>query len=179
MKNYLRMGLLAAALCCGSAIAAEKAGETSAYVSEQVIVTGAVEQPLRLTVADLRQFPPQQVGETPLICQSGASVGKLERLKGVLLRDVLEKAVLQSKAHNDVKKMAVIATASDGYTVVFSWGELFNSPLGEGVIVFFEKDGQPLGDDEGRIALVSAKDTRTGPRHVKWLKSLDVRKLSD
>ena len=77
------------------------------------------------------------------------------------------------------KKMAIIAGASDGYKVVFSWNEIFNSPIGDGVIVFFEKDGFPLADDEGRIALVSTKDLRTGPRHVKWLQSIEVRKIVD
>ena len=75
--------------------------------------------------------------------------------------------------------MAIIATASDGYKVVFSWSEVFNSPLGEGVIVFFEKDGVPLADDEGRIAMVSTKDIRTGPRHVKWLQAIEVRKIAE
>ena len=75
--------------------------------------------------------------------------------------------------------MAVLAIASDGYTVVFSWSEIFNSPVGDGILVFFEKDGVPLGDDEGRIALISAKDIRTGPRHVKWLQSIEVRKIAE
>jgi hypothetical protein len=35
-------------------------------------------------------------------------------------------------------------------------------------------DGAPLPDDEGRIALVSLKDTRPGPRHVKWLQAVEV-----
>ena len=39
--------------------------------------------------------------------------------------------------------------------------------------------GQPLADDEGRIAMVSTKDTRTGPRHVKWLQGIEVRKIVD
>jgi len=73
----------------------------------------------------------------------------------------------------------VIASATDGYKVVFSWSEIFNSPVGEGVIVFFEKDGKPLADDEGRIALISSRDLRTGPRHVKWLSGIEVRKIVD
>ena len=47
------------------------------------------------------------------------------------------------------------------------------------MIVFYERDGLPLKDDEGRIAMVSAKDTRTGPRHVKWLNGIEVRKIVD
>lgn len=151
--------------------------DPSKYVTENVSITGAVENKLVLSVSDLRKFPPQQIGRLPMICQTGANVGKLENLKGVLLRDILVKASVISTSHNDVKKMAVIATASDGYKVVFSWTELFNSPIGDGVIVFFEKDGLPLADDEGRIAMVSTKDIRTGPRHVKWLQGIEVRKV--
>lgn len=151
--------------------------DTSKFVTESVTVSGVVEHKLKLSVDDLRKFPPQQIGEVPVVCQSGANLGTLENLKGVLLRDILEKAVVVSHSHNDVKKMAIIATSSDGYKVVFSWSEVFNSPVGEGVLVFFEKNGKALEDDEGRIAMVSTKDIRTGPRHVKWLKAIEVRKI--
>lgn len=150
--------------------------ESSQFVTEKIDVSGLVQNRLKLTVEDLRQFPPQQVGELPMVCESGANLGKLENLKGVLLKDILDKAGIITKSHNDVKKMVIIATASDDYKVVFSWSEVFNSPVGEGVIVFFERDGKPLGDDEGRIAMVSTKDIRTGPRHVKWLKAIEVKK---
>jgi hypothetical protein len=133
------------------------------YVTSELTVSGAVEHPLKLSVADLRQFPPQQ----------------LENRKGVSLRALLERATVVSKDHNDVKKIAIIATASDGYAVIFSWSEIFNSPVGEGVLVFFEKDGAPLADDEGRIAMVSTKDIRPGPRHVRWLKGIEIRKIVD
>lgn len=149
------------------------------FVTEQIAVSGAVENKLSLSVEDLRKFPPQQVGELPLVCQSGADRGKLENFKGVLLRDILEKAKVIARGHNDVKKIAIIASASDGYKVVFSWSEVFNSPIGEGVLVFFEKNGLPLGDEQGRIAMVSTKDIRTGPRHVKWLQGIEVKKIAD
>jgi cytochrome c551/c552 len=152
---------------------------SSRFVTEKMTVTGLVKNPLTLTVDDLRQFSPRHVGELPIVCQSGANLGKLENLGGVLLRNILDKAGIVSRSHNDFKKMAIIATASDDYKVVFSWSEVFNSPAGEEVIVFYERDGQPLGDDEGRIALVSAHDIRTGPRHVKWLKAIEVRKIVD
>lgn len=153
--------------------------DTSRFVTESIAVTGAVEHQLKLGVDDLRKFPPTKGGDIAVVCQSGANRGNLENLKGVLLRDILEKAVVVSHSHNDVKKMAIIAIASDGYKVVFSWSEVFNSPIGEGVMVFFEKDGKALGDDEGRIAMVSSKDIRTGPRHVKWLQSIEVRKIAE
>ncbi|MFO1509926.1 MAG: molybdopterin-dependent oxidoreductase [Steroidobacteraceae bacterium] len=140
-------------------------------MTTSISVTGAVEHTMTLGVEDLRAFPTQKVNEVPLVCQTGANLGKLENFKGVRLRDIIERAKVVAPGHNDVKKMVVIAGASDGYKVVFSWSEIFNSPVGDGVYVF--------ADDEGRIAMISTKDLRTGPRHVKWLKDIEVRKILD
>lgn len=180
MRKQLSLLLLSLTLFAAPLLhAAEPVANPTVLVTERLQVGGAVEHPLDLGLAELRAFPAQKISEVPLICQSGANVGKLENFRGVRLRDVLEKEAIKAPAHNDVKKMVVIATASDGYAVVFSWSELFNTAVGDGVLVLFEKDGQPIPDDRGRIALVSTQDLRTGPRSVKWLKSLEVRKIVD
>lgn len=146
-------------------------------MSHALTVTGMVETPLTLKVADLRQLPPANGGEIAVTRHNGDKAETITSYKGVRLRDILDKAVLDAPGHNDVKKLAIIATATDGYAVVFSWGELYNSPAGEGVIVYYEKNGKALDDNDGEIALISAKDIRTGPRHVKWLNGIEVRKL--
>ncbi|MCL2830657.1 MAG: molybdopterin-dependent oxidoreductase [Betaproteobacteria bacterium] len=171
---------LVVALACSAASLAvdKKTDEAVSFVTQRVTVFGEVEHKLSLGVAELRRFPLQRIGETNLVCQSGAEAGKLENFVGVRLRDILEKATIISREHNDLKKTIIIATASDGYKAVFSWNELFNSPLGEGVIVFFEKNGAPLDDIEGRLAMVSMQDLRTGPRHVRWLQGIEVLRVA-
>ncbi len=175
-----RLFFLAAALVCSAPSFAidKKTDEAVPFVTQRVTVFGAVEHKLSLGIADLQRFPLQRIGETDLVCQSGAEVGKLENFVGVRLRDILEKAAIVSREHNDLKKIIIIASASDGYKAVFSWNELFNSPLGEGVIVFFERNGAPLDDSEGRLAMVSMQDTRAGPRHVRWLQGIEVVKVT-
>lgn len=148
-------------------------------MSETISVSGAVAQPLTLGVAELEQFPPQQIGEVAMICDNGANLGKEQNLRGVLLRDILNRAQIKVANPRDLRKMVVIASATDAYKAIFSWAELFNSPTGDKVIVYFAKDGQPLGEDEGRIALISTTDLRTGPRHVKWLSGIEVRQVAE
>jgi hypothetical protein len=180
LNKQIKMTLAMAALAlAANAYAAGKHENDAQFVTQKVAIAGAVEHRLELTVADLQAFAPQQLGNLPVVCQSGTTTSTIENLKGVRLRDILEKAAVVSQGHNDVKKMVVIAGASDGYKVVFSWSEIFNSPVGEGVLVFFERDGKSLDDGEGRIALISAKDLRTGPRHVRWLSQIEVRKIVD
>lgn len=146
-------------------------------ISETLAITGAVVNPRTLSVADLERFPPQQIGEFEMICESGANLGKRQNLRGVRLRDILEQAQLKALTPHHFRRMAIIARATDDYIAVFSWAEIFNSAVGDQVIVYFSKDGQPLDDSEGRIALISTTDQRTGPRHVRWLNEIEVRPL--
>ena len=172
--GFAAASLLAAAPAAWAAPAAARDN-----MSHALAVTGMVETPLTLTVADLRKLPPASGGEIAVTRHNGDKAETISSYRGVRLRDILDKAVLDAPGHNDVKKIAIIATATDGYAVVFSWGELYNAPAGEGVIVYYEKNGKALDDNDGEIALISAKDIRTGPRHVKWLKGIEVRKLVD
>lgn len=160
-------------------LSAEEEKALARFVTESLSVSGSVKQTLQLSVADLKRFPAHEIKDLNMICLSGANMGKTGKLRGALLRDIFNKAQLDAPGHNDVKRMVIIATASDGYTVVFSWAEVFNSAVSDGIVVYYEKDGQALGNDEGRIAMVSTSDTKTGPRHVKWLKSLEIRKVPD
>jgi DMSO/TMAO reductase YedYZ molybdopterin-dependent catalytic subunit len=148
-----------------------------AVPAARVAVGGAVLQALSLGVDDLRRFAPDQIVELRLPARDAASQASV--LKGVRLRALIERAKVAMADHNTVKKLAIIATATDGYKVVFSWSELFNAELGDAVLVVFERDGQPLAAAEGPLALISGKDIRTGPRHVKWLQSVEVRQVVD
>ena len=98
---------------------------------------------------------------------------------GVKITDLLEEADIRQDDRHALRRTYVVAVASDGYQAVFSWGELFNTPVGRGVLVAFERDGLPLREGEGQIALVSLADERAGPRHVKWLTRIDVRRVPE
>jgi hypothetical protein len=101
------------------------------------------------------------------------------RYTGVLLRDVLNGAKLIEKERRDLRRSIVVATRTDGYPAIFSWAELFLSQIGDGALVIFERDGAPLPASDGPPALVSLRDTQPGPRHVKWLAKLEVRRVGD
>ncbi len=145
-------------------------------------VQGNVERELTLGISDLQGLAVQRVEDVRQINIAGA-IGKFGEQKrsytGVLLRDVLTSAKPVEKQRHDLRRSIVVATATDGYQAVFSWAELFLSPIGDGVLVIFERDGAPLPESEGPLALVSLRDTRPGPRHVRWLQKVDVRRVGD
>jgi DMSO/TMAO reductase YedYZ molybdopterin-dependent catalytic subunit len=159
------------ALCCSAEIAAQA---TSA-VTTTLTVAGNVAQSLTLTVADLKRYPARDIEYPPALgVDHKPSVEPARRYTGCLLRDVLAAAKPLENKPRELRRSYVVATASDGYEVVFSWGELFVSPVGDSVFVVYERDGAPLQDDEGRIALIVITDHRP-VRHVKWLQTLTLR----
>jgi DMSO/TMAO reductase YedYZ molybdopterin-dependent catalytic subunit len=143
------------------------AQEGKSLVSTRLEVTGEVRRALSLSVDDLRALAKRR---------GQAAAGTYG---GVRLTDLLEEADIRQDERHALRRSYVVAVASDGYQAVFSWGELFNTPVGRGVLVAFERDAAPLRDGEGRIALVSLADERAGARHVKWLTRIDVRRVPE
>ncbi|MRX07766.1 molybdopterin-dependent oxidoreductase [Pseudoduganella sp. FT25W] len=176
MISTLLRSALIATLAWGLSAAAHETAPPAAPAA-QLTVSGAVQQPLSFSADELRRFPAEQIVTLQLPGRDAGAPPSV--LKGVRLRALLERAQIKTADHNTVKKLAVIASASDGYKVIFSWSELFNAELGDSVLVLFERDGKPLAPAEGPLALISGKDLRTGPRHVKWLQSVDVRQIVD
>lgn len=143
------------------------AQERGSLVTTRIEVTGEVRRTLSLSVEDLRALAKRR--------GPAASGG----YGGIRLADLLLEADITQDARHALRRSYVVATASDGYQAVFSWGELFNTSIGRDVLVAFERDGSPLREGEGRIALVSLADERPGPRHVKWLTRIDVRRVPE
>jgi len=174
---------LAGTLILACAVASAPAlAQPRGTVTTSLTVKGSVEREITLSVEDLKGLPVRRLDDVRTVGEaSGASPAtqSARHYVGCLLRDVLDRAKPVEKNRMDLRRSAVIATASDGYRVVFSWAELYLSPIGDGALVVYERDGAPLDDSEGRIALVSLKDTRPGPRHVKWLQSLELRVLPE
>ena len=145
--------------------------------STAVHVTGAVKTPTDFSVVALRQMTGQDTGNMPVVCASGATVATVKNFRGVRLIDVLDRVGIDTKGKKDGRNMFVIARATDGYVVTFSWNELYNTAIGESVLVAYEKDGKPLEAREGQLLLISGKDTKTGPRHVRWLNEIEVKRV--
>jgi DMSO/TMAO reductase YedYZ molybdopterin-dependent catalytic subunit len=175
----MRQSALAMILAIATFLPCAHAQPTTAAA---LTVKGSVERELAFTIDELKRFPVQRIEDVRIVRETGSSTGTPEiarRYTGCLLRDVLDRAKLVEKNRFDLRKSVVIATASDGYRAIFSWAELYLSPIGEGAMIVYERDGAPLADNEGPLALVSLKDLRPGPRHVKWLKSIELRVLAD
>jgi hypothetical protein len=154
-------------VCLALVIAAPLAAQQSA---PSIAVTGAVPQSLTLTAADLASMPRATA--------TTESNGMTTTYEGVWVSEVLKKAgaPLGGALRGVALSTYVVATASDGYQVVFSLGEL-DPEMTEGKYLLADKaNGQSLYGENGSFRLVIPNDKR-GARSLRMLTSLNVVQL--
>lgn len=143
-------------------------------VNHSIEVKGDVENQLQLTVDSLKKMKVATIDDFKVVCQSGEVKKDDKVCKGVLLKDILEKAKIKQNGHKD-RNFYIVARASDDYKATFSWAEIFNNPTGENTYILFEENGKPVKN--GEMIAICKNDIKTGPRHVYWLKSIEVYKV--
>ncbi|MCO5260630.1 MAG: molybdopterin-dependent oxidoreductase [Crocinitomicaceae bacterium] len=159
-------------VACGIPLSRE---DSLKYISKTVEVNGDVKNQLLLTVDSLKLMKIHTIENFTVVCQSGANMKEDKTCKGVLLRDILEKAEIIQNNHKD-RNFYIVARASDDYKATFSWAEIFNNPTGDEVFVLFEENGEPI-QRQGEMILICRNDIKTGPRHVYWLKSIEINRV--
>lgn len=143
-----------------------------------ISLTGDVLRPMSFSVDELRARASVLADTFDLRCfTTGRFIRTVDRYRGVLLKELIDLAGLRCDSPGDFKRMVMIASAHDGYAVTFSWHELFNTPVGEQVLVACECGGQPLDAEHGAPVLFCGADIHSAPRHVKRLARIETRVL--
>lgn len=93
---------------------------------------------------------------------------------GLLLRELTDHAGLPGLPRDERRRSVIVASADDGYCAVVSYGELYLTEVGNRMFVATALDGTALDECDGPFALVSRADLRTGPRHARRHRSIDV-----
>jgi DMSO/TMAO reductase YedYZ molybdopterin-dependent catalytic subunit len=141
-----------------------------AQSSASISVTGDVKQALSLTASDLATMP--------RATSSTNNNGIVTVYEGVWLSEVLKKAGVPLGAGMRGSALAgyVLASASDGYQVLFSLGEIDPEMTDNQFLLADKADGKPLFGANGAFRLVVPKDKR-GARSVRLLTKLEVVQL--
>lgn len=142
-----------------------------------VQVGGWVRRPQAFDAAALQALEPVSVSEFLVVCTFDGAHGRPRPLRGVPLLRLIEAVQPAFAQRTDFKRVAIVAESREGYRALFSWNEVFNSPVGDGVVVAWDCAEAPLADGAGPFALVSLYDRATGPRYVQRLASVELHKL--
>ncbi|HTA62494.1 MAG TPA: molybdopterin-binding protein [Bacteroidia bacterium] len=148
--------------------------QTKITPTEQFIITGKVKTELKFTLADISSYPVVPIKNVTLTNHLGEVKGDIQSIKGVALKPLLEKIEFLTEKPKELSQFYLTFVASDGYKVVYSWNEIFNSETGNNLFIIIEKDGKKLKDLEDRILTITTTDFKTGRRYVKALDKIIV-----
>jgi DMSO/TMAO reductase YedYZ molybdopterin-dependent catalytic subunit len=133
---------------------------------------GAIDRPASFTLDKLRQYQPSRVDA---VFGAGTSL-QASTFIGVSLWELIREAGPKTSPDrkNDLLRKVVVVTGSDGYQVALALAEIIPDFGGELVLVAYQRDGRPLGPDEGMARLVVPNDKRGG-RYVSNIIRIEVR----
>jgi DMSO/TMAO reductase YedYZ molybdopterin-dependent catalytic subunit len=167
MKRWLKTFVLMS-LPAGPAFAQHHQDDTSVTGSDTVRVLGLVKQVFAISKS--------QLAGLNVRTRDTAGAKTEASFKGILVKDIILKAGVDMPEHKDQGKYLVVVTAVDGYMASFAYNEIMLAAAGEHAFLVWNENGEDLKQD-GPFALEVYSDSKRGPRHVKWVKSIEVRKI--
>jgi len=142
--------------------------------TNEFIVTGSVQKELKFTLKDIESLPAKDIVDMEITNHRGESRSVLQKVKGVLVKDLLKDLQLKEDNVKLFSEFYFIFIASDNYRVVYSWNEIFNSPTGDNLYIVTSIGGEGLSDLQNRILVVTPTDFKTGRRYIKGLSRIKV-----
>jgi hypothetical protein len=169
LRHYVVVPLIAAVMWLPTSTLSLVASQTAALSAGTALkVTGDVRTPLSLNADALKTLPRKRIEVT-------GEDGHTVTYEGVLVGTILERAgaALGAEMRSAGVATYVVASATDGYQVVFSLAELDPTFTGSEIIVADTADGNPLPARQGALRIVVPKDTRP-TRSIRMLERLAV-----
>jgi hypothetical protein len=144
-------------------------GQHTDCLSQSLTIKGEVKKELHLDMVKLASFTTVKIPDLTITNHKGEVKRTLTGLQGVLLKDILQQAVIKMDSPKLLSEFYFVFTACDGYKVVYSWNEIFNSSTGSQIYLIKEKDGES-------ISSITATDGMTGRRYVQGLSFITVKR---
>nr|WP_315592359.1 hypothetical protein [uncultured Cupriavidus sp.] len=160
-----------------TALAAPAKIDTANY-SDSIEIHGDLPHARRFDRAALLDMARATVGPAAIACYTGRHIRDVSQQRGVLLTDVLDMAGMKALPRSQCKQLVIAVRAADGYVCLFTWHELYNSPIGQGAMLIVEQDGELLPASTGGLQLISLGDLRLGPRCAVAVEQIEVRRWS-
>ena len=165
MKKLLLLFLLYAT----AAAAQENVTQTNRFT-----ITGRVKKESVITMDSLNSYPLREIGNISVTDHTGAVKQQDDKLKGVLLKDILNHSQWAAASPKLFSAIYFTCVGIDGYKVVYSWNELFNTPVGDNVYIVMEKNCVKAGQLSSSIQMASMLDFKTGRRYLHNLDKIIV-----
>ena len=144
--------------------------------SESFTVSGEVLKAETIDISKLSTYAQVHLDSLRIYTHDMQPKGLMKNINGVLLKDILSAIPFNNENPKALSEYYIECLATDGYIVLFSWNEIFNSETGKHVMIIINKNGTNANQLDDRIALITPTDQATGRRYVKWLNRIIIRR---
>ena len=166
INHFTNMKVLFTALLLVTGIAF---GQHTDCLSKTITMNGEVKKEVQFHLTSLDTIPMKKLADFTITDHKGAFKSTLTNLEGVELQYILKQAVIKMEKPKLLSEFYFVFTACDGYKVVYSWNELFNSRTGDNIYLVKEKNGETLSS-------ICTADAMTGRRYVQGLSSITIKR---
>lgn len=151
-------------------------GQKEPEPTRSFIISGEVKAHVTISLTEFSKYPEVPMGDITITNHLGEKKSEQKSLKGILLKDILKSVEINNENPRVLSEYYFVCKSTDGYKVVYSWNELFNSPANESVYLVTSKNGQGAKEMKETILMISPKDYMTGRRYLKSLATIEVKR---
>lgn len=141
--------------------------------TDSFTITGKVKAEKTITINDLQRYKVIELQDINTSC-SPKKEERVKKVKVVLLKNILDSVAFQYEKPRMLNQFYFMFIASDGYKLLYSFNEIYNTETGNNLYVVIEMDGKPVEKMENRILMLNTSDIRGGSRNMKGLKQIVV-----
>ncbi|MES2377010.1 MAG: hypothetical protein V4553_10550 [Bacteroidota bacterium] len=161
--------LLLLTFCSSVAFAQETVKQTNKFSIGGKVKKGSV-----ITMDSLKQYTIQTIGDIKVTDHTGVFKHEDDKLKGILIKDALSHTQFDVSSPKLLSTLYFVFVGADGYKVVYSWNELYNTEVGNHVYILMEKNGVKAADMKESLQMTSMMDMKTGRRYLHNLDKVIV-----
>ena len=144
--------------------------------SETLKIEGKIKAEKTFSIAQLEAFPKVVIADQTLYNHKGEAKNTVKEMKGVLLKTVLENIEFDYGKPKELNEFYFVFVATDGYKVVFSWNEIYNTEAGNNFYIVTEMEAKKMNDMDQRILFIATADLKSGRRYIKALEKIVVKR---
>lgn len=152
-------------------------GQRSVPSTDTLFITGKIKKATLYKLADLDTFPKTIIKDQVIYNHKGEIKDTITEMRGIPLKTLLAPVDYLYEKPKTLNEFYFVFTASDGYKVVFSWNEIYNTQAGNEFFIVTEMKGKKLKNIEQRIVFISTADIKTGRRYIKGLRTIEVKQV--
>jgi hypothetical protein len=140
----------------------------------QFSIGGKVRKASVITIDSLKQYTVQTIGDLKVTDHTGVFKHEDDKLKGIMIKDILSHTQYDVSSPKLLSTLYFVFVGVDGYRVVYSWNELYNTEVGNHVYILMEKNGIKAADMKESLQMTSMMDMKTGRRYLHNLNKVIV-----